>query len=134
MEDTGGTGPPVDSELTPVTRPKKLIIPIMQADLEMNGKSVMALDDDTEMTNTIPLDNTDDDNTRGPFAQTNSFYYDESHRGPFIVYLDSYDANGMRKYLNAVAVSKMLLDLKLTDVTECIKVGFGRCKVTLKKL
>lgn len=40
--------------------------------------------------------------------------------------LYSYDTNGMRKYLNAMAVSK------LTNVTECIKVGFGRCKVTLK--
>lgn len=60
------------------------------------------------------------------------YFYDNTHKGPFMVYIDAYDGSGMRKYINGIVISKLLLDLKIKDVIEVVKIGFGRCKVTFR--
>lgn len=43
-----------------------------------------------------------------------------------------YDEKGARNFLSAVSVSRILLKLKMREVMDVSKIGFGRCKATFK--
>lgn len=60
------------------------------------------------------------------------YRYDASHKGPYVVYVDSYDVSGIRKYLNGISLSRLLFKLGIEGVSEVIKIGYGRCKVLFK--
>lgn len=64
--------------------------------------------------------------------ETFKYRYDEDHKGPFIFYVDSYDKSGMRKYLNGITVSSLLIRLGIKGILEVVKIGYGRCKITCK--
>lgn len=99
---------------------------------ESKGKSVTASDSLTNTTENMIVDNMDSNVNWEQPAQLKTYRYNQGHKGPYIVYLDAYDKNDMRKYLNAVAVTKLFMELKIPDVLDISKVGYGRCKITFR--
>ncbi|XP_037822000.1 uncharacterized protein LOC119610730 [Lucilia sericata] len=60
------------------------------------------------------------------------YKYNEEHRGPFIVYVDAVDPSGSRKPINAISLNRTLKKYEVEGITEVLKIGYGRCKVTFK--
>lgn len=52
----------------------------------------------------------------GPANGVVEYLYDGDHSGPYIVYMDAFDEKGVRKFLSAVTVSKVLMKLGITNV------------------
>ncbi|XP_037827646.1 uncharacterized protein LOC119615715 [Lucilia sericata] len=57
--------------------------------------------------------------------------YEDDHRGPFTVYVDTAKAEP-RTPINQYRLAKKLLDLKVGDIDNIIKIGYSRCKVTFR--
>lgn len=58
-----------------------------------------------------------------------NYKYDEEHKGPYLVYLDVLNDEGERRPINAIRVSNVLIDLKVNNIIEVIKIGRSRCKI-----
>lgn len=54
--------------------------------------------------------------------------YDEQHKGPFVVYVDTKIAEP-RTPINQFKLTKKLIDLKVDNIDSVLKVGYSRCKV-----
>lgn len=61
-----------------------------------------------------------------------NYEYDNTHKGPYIVYVDALDSAGARKPINAISLDRLVAKLGITDINEILKIGYGRCKVSFK--
>ncbi|KAI8119440.1 hypothetical protein CVS40_9288 [Lucilia cuprina] len=61
-----------------------------------------------------------------------TYRYDKDHKGTSVVYVDSYDDKGMRKYLSAITVCKMVMDLGIGHIEEVSNIFYGRDKISFK--
>lgn len=59
-----------------------------------------------------------------------NYQYEQSHKGPYMVYVDVICNTGERKPINALSLGRIINKLQVKDVNEIIKIGYGRCKVT----
>lgn len=141
MDDAGGGGPPARGRERSTSRKR------MKPDEKLNGRDTVAAADvkdkgeavavvkgksDLGDELTVSVDMTDISDRDRRQDDRPVYRYDESHKGPFMVYVDSFDVNGVRKYLNGIAISRLLMNLKIEDVVEVFKIGYGRVKVTFK--
>lgn len=57
--------------------------------------------------------------------------YDDDHKGPYVVYVDTLKTEP-RTPINQFRLTKKLIDMKINDVNNVLKVGYSRCKVFFK--
>jgi len=61
----------------------------------------------------------------------NDNLYDVNHIGPYTVYVDKeFEQHEHRRAINAIKLTKTLVDLGISGIQEISKIGYGRCKVT----
>ncbi|XP_046808313.1 uncharacterized protein LOC124420181 [Lucilia cuprina] len=131
MEDAGGGGPTASKREHSLERQKRRKIADVENKLEKGkGKAIITDNSENEdMSDNEPERNTGSKVQGETAANTPKYRYDSNHKGPYFVYVDSYDASGVRKYLNGIAVCRLLMRLEIKDLAEVVKIGYGRCKV-----
>lgn len=128
MDDAGGGGPPAKTGT--IGKNPKIIDERKLISKTVAKVSDQPVHDINEMdTTSTDKTKTDRNSSRG---DPPVYRYDGTHKGPFMVYVDAFDGSGLRKYLNGITVTRLLVKLEVRDVCEVAKIGFGRCKVVLK--
>lgn len=130
MEDAGGGDPPAHARDNSADRKKrKGTNDIGQRHKGKSENSILMSTNDSVDSTMV------DNNVKSPNTTSERRYdsrYDAGHKGPYMVYVDSFDQAGSRKFLSALTVSRLLTRLNVTDILEVVKIGFGRVKVLFK--
>ncbi|XP_075160290.1 uncharacterized protein LOC142233295 [Haematobia irritans] len=62
----------------------------------------------------------------------NNYCYDDSHPGPYMVYVDVISSGDIRQPISLVGLARKIRRLEIPDIDAVTKMGYGRGKVTFK--
>ncbi|XP_073831791.1 uncharacterized protein [Musca autumnalis] len=98
-----------------------------ESNIEMNNNN-----NESIASNAFPDGNATTDATPVSEVKKDKLYYDDSHGGPYMVYVDTLLKNNVRQPLNLVDLSRHVTFLEIKDVICVTKIGFGRGKIVFK--